>query len=158
MGRPPLPPFIAETAAQKVRLAEDAWNSRDPKRVAGAYTADSRWRNRAEFLQGTAAIEDFLSRKWQRELDYRLVKELWAFTGARIAVRFAYEWRDDSGHWFRSHGNEQWEFAADGLMQRREASINDVVIAEAARVFRWPWHSSAGARPADHPGLTELGL
>ena len=158
MSRPPLPPFTAETAAQKVRLAEDAWNSRDPKRVAGAYTADSRWRNRAEFLQGTAAIEDFLSRKWQRELDYRLVKELWAFTGARIAVRFAYEWRDDSGHWFRSHGNEQWEFAADGLMQRREASINDVVIAESARVFRWPWHATAGARPADHPGLTELGL
>jgi uncharacterized protein len=154
MSRPPLPPFTAETAAQKVRLAEDAWNSRDPKRVAGAYTADSRWRNRAEFLQGTPAIEEFLTRKWQREVDYRLVKELWAFTGARIAVRFAYEWRDDSGHWFRSHGNEQWELAADGLMQRREASINDVVIAESARLFHWP----AGARPADHPGLSELGL
>lgn len=154
MSRPPLPPFTAETAAHKVRLAEDAWNSRDPKRVAGAYTADSRWRNRAELLQGTAAIEALLTRKWQRELDYRLIKELWAFTGARIAVRFAYEWRDDSGHWFRSHGNEQWEFAADGLMQRREASINDVVIAESARRFHWP----AGARPADHPGLTELGL
>ena len=154
MSRPPLPPFTAETAAQKARLAEDAWNSRDPKRVAGAYTADSRWRNRAEFLQGTAAIEAFLTRKWQRELDYRLIKEVWAFTGARIAVRFAYEWRDDSGHWFRSHGNEQWEFAADGLMQRREASINDVPIIEAARLFHWP----AGARPQDHPGLSELGL
>ena len=154
MSRPPLPPFTADTAVQKVRLAEDAWNSRDPVRVAGAYTADSRWRNRAEFLQGTAAIEAFLTRKWQREIDYRLVKELWAFTGARIAVRFAYEWRDDSGHWFRSHGNEQWEFAADGLMQRREASINDVAIVESARLFHWP----AGARPADHPGLSELGL
>ncbi len=154
MSRPPLPPFTAETAAQKARLAEDAWNSRDPKRVAGAYTADSRWRNRAEFLQGTAAIEAFLTRKWQRELDYRLIKEVWAFTGARIAVRFAYEWRDDSGHWFRAHGNEQWEFAADGLMQRREASINDVPIVESARLFHWP----AGARPQDHPGLSELGL
>jgi nuclear transport factor 2 (NTF2) superfamily protein len=154
MSRPPLPPFTAETAAQKARLAEDAWNSRDPKRVAGAYTADSRWRNRAEFLQGTAAIEAFLTRKWQRELDYRLIKEVWAFTGARIAVRFAYEWHDDSGHWFRSHGNEQWEFAADGLMQRREASINDVPIVESARLYHWP----AGARPEDHPGLSELGL
>ena len=154
MSRPPLPPFTAETAAQKARLAEDAWNSRDPKRVAGAYTADSRWRNRAEFLQGTAAIEAFLTRKWQRELDYRLIKEVWAFTGARIAVRFAYEWHDDGGHWFRAHGNEQWEFAADGLMQRREASINDVPIVESARLFHWP----AGARPQDHPGLSELGL
>lgn len=154
MSRPPLPPFDAESAVRKVRLAEDAWNSRDPARVAGAYTVDSRWRNRSEFLQGRPAIEAFLTRKWQRELDYRLIKELWAFTGARIAVRFAYEWHDDSGHWFRSHGNEQWEFSDDGLMHRREASINDVVLAEAARLFRWP----AGARPEGHPGLSELGL
>jgi uncharacterized protein len=154
MSRPPLPPFDAESAARKVRLAEDAWNSRDPARVAGAYTADSRWRNRSEFLQGRAAIEAFLTRKWQRELDYRLVKEVWAFTGARIAVRFAYEWHDDGGHWFRSHGNEQWEFSDDGLMHRREASINDVAIDETARLFRWP----AGARPEGHPGLSELGL
>ena len=152
--RPPLPPFTAETAAQKARMAEDAWNSRDASRVAQAYTADSRWRNRAEFFSGREAIESFLKRKWQRELDYRLIKEIWAFTGNRIAVRFAYEWHDDSGNWFRSHGNEQWEFDAQGLMQRREASINDVSIEEASRKFRWPF----GRRPDDHPGLTELGL
>jgi uncharacterized protein len=154
MSRPPLPPFSAETAAQKARLAEDAWNSRDPARVAQAYTADSRWRNRAEFFAGRDAIEAFLARKWQRELDYRLIKEVWAFTGNRIAVRFAYEWHDDSGSWYRSHGNEQWEFDAEGLMRRREASINDMRIEEAQRKFRWP----LGRRPDDHPGLTELGL
>ena len=153
-ARPPLPPFDAESAARKARLAEDAWNSRDPARVAGAYTEDSRWRNRAEFFAGRAAIEAFLARKWARELDYRLIKEVWAFTGHRIAVRFAYEWHDDSGNWFRSHGNEQWEFAPDGRMCRREASINDVPITEGARRFRWP----LGPRPADHPGLSELGL
>lgn len=154
MARPPLPPFTAETAAQKARLAEDAWNSRDPARVAQAYTVDSRWRNRAEFLAGRAAIEAFLARKWQRELDYRLIKEVWAFTGDRIAVRFAYEWHDDSGNWYRSHGNEQWEFDTEGLMRRREASINDVRIDEAARKFRWP----LGRRPDDLPSLTEIGL
>ena len=153
-ARPPLPPFDAESAARKARLAEDAWNSRDPARVAGAYTEDSIWRNRAEFFAGRAAIEAFLARKWARELDYRLIKEVWAFTGHRIAVRFAYEWHDDSGNWFRSHGNEQWEFAPDGRMCRREASINDVPITEGARRFRWP----LGPRPADHPGLSELGL
>lgn len=152
--RPPLPPFTAETAAQKARMAEDAWNSRDPARVALAYTTDSRWRNRAEFFQGRAAIEAFLTRKWTREIDYRLIKEVWAFTDNRIAVRFAYEWHDDSRLWCRSHGNEQWEFDAHGLMRRREASINDVIIAESERLFRWP----LGARPADHPGLTDLGL
>jgi len=152
--RPPLPPFTAETAALKARLAEDAWNSRDPARVAQAYTQDSRWRNRAEFFQGREAIQAFLARKWQRELDYRLIKELWAFTGNRIAVRFAYEWRDDSNHWMRSHGNEQWEFDEHGLMSRREASINDVRISEDERLFRWP----QGPRPKDHPGLSELGL
>ena len=154
MGRPPLPPFNAETAAQKARMAEDAWNSRDPARVALAYTEGSKWRNRAEFFEGRAAIEVFLTRKWQRELDYRLIKEVWAFTENRIAVRFAYEWHDDSGNWFRSHGNEQWEFDAHGLMQRREASINDVRIGEGERKFRWP----LGRRPDDHPGLTALGL
>ena len=154
MDRPPLPPFTAETAAQKARMAEDAWNSRDPARVALAYTENSRWRNRAEFFEGRAAIEAFLSRKWQRELDYRLIKEVWAFTENRIAVRFAYEWHDDSGNWYRSHGNEQWEFDAHGLMQRREASINDVRIAESERKFRWP----LGRRPDDHPGLSGLGL
>jgi hypothetical protein len=154
MARPPLPPFSAETAAQKARLAEDAWNSRDPARLAQAYTADSRWRNRAEFFEGRAAIEAFLARKWQRELDYRLIKEVWAFTGDRIAVRLAHEWHDDSGNWYRSHGNEQWEFDAEGLMRRREASINDVRIEEAQRKFHWP----LGRRPDDHPGLTELGL
>ena len=153
-SRPPLPPFTAETAAQKARMAEDAWNSRDPARVALAYTTDSRWRNRAEFLQGREAIQAFLTRKWSRELDYRLIKEVWAFHGNRIAVRFAYEWHDDSGNWYRSHGNEQWEFDEAGFMRRREASINDVPITEAERKFRWP----LGPRPADHPGLTELGL
>ncbi len=148
-ARPPFPPFDAETAARKARMAEDAWNSRDPVRVSLAYTTDSRWRNRAEFLTGRADIVAFLTRKWARERDYRLVKEVWAHTGNRIAVRFAYEWHDDSGHWYRSHGNEQWEFAENGLMRRREASINDVPIAEADRLFHWP----LGARPADHPGL-----
>src|SRR5512147_2684817 len=133
MSRPPLPPFTAEAAAQKARAAEDAWNSRDPQRVAQAYTADSRWRNRSEFFQGRAAIEAFLTRKWQRELDYRLIKEVWAFTGDRIAVRFVYECRDAQGTWWRSHGNEQWEFDAHGLMRRREASINDVAIAAGDR-------------------------
>ena len=154
MSRPPLPPFTAETAARKARMAEDAWNSRDPERVSLAYTPDSWWRNRSEFLIGRPAIVEFLSRKWQRELDYRLIKEVWAFTGDHIAARFAYEWRDASGAWFRSHGNEQWAFDADGLMRRREASINDVPIAEADRLFHWP----QGPRPADHPGLSELGL
>jgi nuclear transport factor 2 (NTF2) superfamily protein len=152
--RPPLPPFTAETAAQKARGAEDAWNSRDPARVALAYTPDSRWRNRAEFFTGRPAIVAFLERKWARELDYRLIKEVWAFHDSRIAVRFAYEWHDDSGNWFRSHGNEQWEFDLSGLMRRREASINDVPITEAQRKYRWP----LGPRPVDHPGLTELGL
>ena len=154
MSRPPLPPFTAETAAQKARGAEDAWNSRDPARVAAAYTPDSRWRNRAEFFSGREAIAAFLERKWAREQEYRLIKEVWAFHGNRIAVRFAYEWHDEAGAWFRSHGNEQWEFAEDGRMARREASINDVSIDEADRLFRWP----LGARPVDHPGLTELGL
>lgn len=154
MSRPPLPPFTAETAAIKARLAEDAWNSRDPARVALAYTPDSRWRNRSEFFTGRADIEAFLTRKWQSELDYRLIKEVWAFHGNRIAARFAYEWHNQAGHWFRSHGNEQWEFDAQGLMCRREASINDVHIAEAQRKFHWP----AGPRPQDHPGLSELGL
>ena len=154
MSRPPLPPFDAESAAKKARLAEDAWNSRDPVRVAQAYTVDSRWRNRAEFFSGREAIEAFLTRKWQRELDYRLIKEVWAFTADRIAVRFAYEWHDDSGNWYRSHGNEQWEFDETGLMRRREASINDVRIEESARKFRW----TLGRRPDDHPGLSDLGL
>jgi hypothetical protein len=154
MDRPPLPPFTAETAAQKARLAEDAWNSRDPARVALAYTEHSRWRNRAEFFSGRAAIEVFLTRKWQAELDYRLIKEVWAFTGARIAVRFVYESHDPAGAWFRSHGNEQWEFDDHGLMSRREASINDVRIDERDRKFHWP----LGRRPDDHPGLTALGL
>lgn len=153
-SRPPLPPFTAETAAQKARMAEDAWNSRDPARVALAYTEDSRWRNRAEFFSGRGMIEEFLTRKWQRELDYRLIKEVWAFTDNRIAVRFAYEWHDDSGSWYRSHGNEQWEFDAQGLMRRREASINDLRIPEAERKFHWP----LGRRPDDHPGLSDLGL
>ncbi len=153
--RPPLPPFTAETAAQKVRAAEDGWNGRDPARVALAYTPDSEWRNRAEFLRGRAAIEAFLTRKWQRELDYRLIKELWTFGGNRIAVRFAYEWHDDSGHWFRSYGNENWEFDGNGLMRRRLASINDLPIADAERKFHWP---ATGPRPAGHPGLGDLGL
>ena len=154
MSRPPLPPFTAETAALKARMAEDAWNSRDPARVALAYTLDSRWRNRAEFFAGREAIEAFLVRKWAKELEYRLIKEVWAFTGNRIAARFAYEWHDQAGQWFRSHGNEQWEFDASGLMCRREASINDVPIEEQQRKFRW----AAGRRPDEHPGLSELGL
>ena len=153
-GRPPFPPFTLETAAQKVRLAEDAWNSRDPERVARAYTLDSRWRNRAEFIMGRAEIEAFLRRKWSRELDYRLIKELWAFRENRIAVRFAYEWRDDSGHFFRSYGNENWEFDPQGLMQRRIASINDAPISESQRKFHWP----LGRRPDDHPSLSDLDL
>jgi uncharacterized protein len=153
--RPPVPPFTLETATRKARLAEDAWNTRDPERVAGAYTEDSRWRNRAEFFHGRAAIVAFLQRKWAKELDYRLIKELWAFHDHRIAVRFQYEWRDDSGNWFRAHGNEQWEFDTAGLMRRREASINDVPIAAADRKFLW---QPLGPRPADFPGLTELGL
>jgi nuclear transport factor 2 (NTF2) superfamily protein len=152
--RPPLPPFTEETARLKVRMAEDAWNGRDPERVAAAYTEDSRWRNRSEFFEGRAAIADFLRRKWARELDYRLVKELWAFHGDRIAVRFQYEWRDEAGNWHRSHGNEQWEFDGRGLMRRREASINDVPIGAAERRFLWP----AGPRPEGHPGLSEMGM
>jgi uncharacterized protein len=152
--RPPLPPFTRATALQKVRMAEDAWNGRDPQKVALAYTPDSRWRNRAEFPRGRAEIEAFLSRKWSRELDYRLIKELWAFEGNRIAVRFAYEWHDDAGEWFRSYGNENWEFDAEGYMQVRFASINDLPIGEADRKFKWP----LGRRPDDHPGLSELGL
>ena len=152
--RPPLPPFDRETATLKVRLAEDGWNTRDPGRVALAYSADSRWRNRAEFLQGSDAIVAFLTRKWARELDYRLIKELWAFHENRIAVRFAYEWHDDSGHWLRSYGNENWEFDQHGLMRLRIASINDLPIAEAERRYRWP----LGRRPDDHPSLTELGF
>ena len=152
MSRPPLPPFTAETAAQKVRLAEDAWNSRDPERVAQAYSIDSRWRNRAEFIVGRDRIEAFLERKWSRELEYRLIKELWAFHENRIAVRFAYEWRDDSGNWFRSYGNENWEFDEQGLMRLRIASINDVPISAADRKFHWP----LGRRPDDHPGLSDL--
>jgi nuclear transport factor 2 (NTF2) superfamily protein len=154
-ARPPLPPFTLETATLKVRLAEDAWNSRDPERIALAYSEGSRWRNRAEFFEGRTAIVAFLKRKWARELDYRLIKELWAFTGDHIAVRFQYEWHDDAGNWYRAHGNEQWEFDAAGLMQRRDASINDVPLREEERKFRW---SAPGARPADHPGLSELGL
>ena len=152
--RPPLPPFTAETADTKARSAEDAWNTRDPKRVALAYTSDSVWRNRSEFLEGRAAIEAFLTRKWVKELDYRLIKEVWAFGGNHIAVRFAYEWHDDSGNWFRSYGNENWEFADNGLMQRRHASINDLPIAASDRKFHWP----LGPRPNDHPGLSDLGL
>jgi len=149
------PPFTLASATAKVRMAEDAWNSRDPERVSLAYTEDSVWRNRAEFFQGRAAIRAFLTRKWARELDYRLIKEIWAFGEQRIAVRFAYEWRDDSGHWFRSYGNENWEFDPAGLMRRRHASINDLPIGESERKYRW---SAPGARPADHPGLSELGL
>ncbi|HXW74043.1 MAG TPA: nuclear transport factor 2 family protein [Steroidobacteraceae bacterium] len=149
------PPFTLATATAKVRAAEDAWNTRDPQRVSLAYTADSQWRNRAEFFQGRAAIQEFLRRKWSRELDYRLIKEIWAYGENRIAVRFAYEWRDDSGHWFRSYGNENWEFDADGLMRRRIASINDVPIAEDERKYHW---AAPGARPQDHPGLSDLGL
>ena len=152
--RPPLPPFTAQSATWKVRLAEDAWNTRDPGRVALAYTPESIWRNRAEFLQGRSAIIAFLSRKWERELDYRLIKELWAFEGHRIAVRFAYEWHDDSGNWFRSYGNENWEFDGRGLMCRRLASINDVPMRECDRKYHWP----IGQRPDDHQSLSDLGL
>jgi len=152
--RPPVPPFDAPTAAQKVRLAEDAWNTRSPERVSLAYTRDSSWRNRAEFLSGREAIVQFLARKWSKELDYRLIKELWAFHADRIAVRFAYEWHDDSGNWFRSYGNENWEFDEYGLMRRRIASINDQPIQESERKYRWP----LGPRPVDHVGLSELGL
>lgn len=152
--RPPVPPFSRETAIQKVRMAEDGWNSRDAERVALAYTEDSRWRNRAEFPVGRVEIVQFLTRKWARELDYRLIKELWAFDDARIAVRFAYEWRDDSGHWYRSYGNENWEFDEYGLMKTRYASINDLPIPEAQRKYHWP----LGRRPDDHPGLSDLGL
>ncbi len=154
MSSPIRPPFTAETAAQKARMAEDAWNSRDPARVALAYSVDSRWRNRAEFITGRAEIEAFLARKWHRELDYRLIKEVWAHRENRIAVRFAYEWHDDSGHWFRSYGNENWEFDDQGLMRMRYASINDLPITEAERKYRWP----LGRRPDDHPGLSALGL
>lgn len=154
MAPPPLPPFTAQSAAEKIRLAEDGWNSRDPARVALAYTPDSQWRNRAEFVFGREAIEAFLTRKWTRELDYRLVKELWAHDGNRIAVRFAYEYRDDSGNWLRAYGNENWEFDNAGLMRRRIASINEHPITEADRKFRWP----LGRRPDDHPGLSDLGL
>lgn len=152
--RPPLPPFTLETAVQKVRMAEDAWNTRDPERVSLAYTEDSRWRNRAEFLAGRAQIVQFLQRKWARELDYRLIKELWAFNEQRIAVRFAYEHRDDAGNWYRSYGNENWQFSAEGLMELRLASINDLPIKESERKFHWP----QGPRPAEHPSLSELGL
>jgi nuclear transport factor 2 (NTF2) superfamily protein len=153
-NRPPLPPFTRETAAQKARMAEDAWNTRDPERVSLAYTPDSAWRNRTEFFSGRKAIVEFLQRKWAKELEYRLIKEIWAFHDNRIAVRFAYEWRDDSGHWFRSYGNENWEFDENGLMRRRIASINDLPIAETERKYRWP----LGRRPDDHPGLSQLGL
>jgi len=152
--RPPFPPFTPETAAQKVRMAEDGWNSRDPQRVALVYTPDSEWRNRTEFPKGREQIVEFLTRKWARELDYRLIKELWAFNGNRIAVRFAYEWHDDAGNWFRSYGNENWEFDDKGLMRRRYASINDLPIKEAERKFHWP----LGRRPDEHPGLSDLGL
>jgi len=152
--RPPFPPFNRETAIQKVRLAEDGWNSRDPVKVSAAYTSDSRWRNRSEFIIGTEQIVAFLTRKWTRELDYRLIKELWAFEGNRIAVRFAYEYHDDSGNWFRAYGNENWEFDEDGLMLARHASINDLPIQEADRKYHWP----LGRRPDAHPGLSDLGL
>jgi hypothetical protein len=155
MSRPPLPPFTRESAIQKIRGAEDAWNSRDPERCAGAYTPDSRWRNRSTFLQGHDEIVAFLTAKWQREHGYRLIKELWAFTDDRIAVRFVYEWHSEAGQWFRAHGNENWLFAPDGRMAERHASINDVAIEESQRRFHW---DRSGPRPDDHPGLTELGL
>ena len=154
MSRPPFPPFTAETAAQKARMAEDAWNNRDPEKVSLAYTPDSRWRNRAEFIEGRPAIVAFLTRKWVRELEYRLIKEVWAFHGNHIAARFAYEWHDDSGQWYCSYGNENWEFDDEGLMRLRLASINDLPIATADRKFHWP----QGRRPDDHPGLSALGL
>ncbi|MFL6110187.1 MAG: DUF1348 family protein [Catenulispora sp.] len=153
-ARPPLPPFTRETAIQKVRLAEDGWNTRDPQKVVLAYSKDSRWRNRAEFATGHDEIVAFLTRKWSRELDYRLIKELWAFTDDRIAVRFAYEWHDDVGNWFRSYGNENWEFDEHGLMRVRHASINDLPIQESERKYHWP----LGRRPDDHPGLSDLGF
>lgn len=153
-SKPPVPPFTAETAAQKVRMAEDAWNSRDADKVVLAYTLDSRWRNRSEFLTGRDEIHAFLTRKWRRELEYRLIKELWAYHENRIAVRFAYEWRDDSGQWYRAYGNENWQFDAQGLMAVRLASINDLPIAESARLYFWP----QGRRPDNHPGLSELDL
>lgn len=152
--RPPLPPFTRESATQKVRMAEDGWNTRNPEKVALAYAIDSRWRNRSEFIRGRTEIIAFLSRKWARELDYRLIKELWAFTDNRIAVRFAYEWHDDSGHWYRSYGNENWEFSEDGLMAARFASINDLPISESDRKYHWP----LGRRPDNHPGLSDLRL
>jgi nuclear transport factor 2 (NTF2) superfamily protein len=154
MPRPPLPPFSFETAVQKVRMAEDAWNSRDPTRVALAYSLESRWRNRAEFVHGRAEIEAFLTRKWRRELDYRLIKEVWTYHDNRIAVRFAYEWRDDANNWYRAYGNENWEFDDEGLMRLRIASINDLPIKDSERKYHWP----LGARPADYPGLSDLGL
>jgi nuclear transport factor 2 (NTF2) superfamily protein len=154
ISRPPFPPFTYETAVKKVRLAEDAWNSRDPQRVALAYTEGSRWRNRSEFLNGRNEIVEFLSRKWNKELEYRLIKELWAFAANRIAVRFAYEFHDAEGNWFRAYGNENWEFDAQGLMHTRHASINDLAISEADRKYRWP----IGRRPEEHPGLSELGF
>lgn len=152
--RPPLPPFTRDTAIQKIRLAEDGWNSRDAERVAKAYSLDTRWRNRAEFVSNRDEARQFLERKWRKELDYRLIKELWAFTDNRIAVRYAYEWHDDSGNWFRSYGNENWEFNEDGLMTNRFSSINDLPITESERKFHWP----LGRRPDEHPGLSELGL
>lgn len=154
MSRPPLPPFTLETATQKVRMAEDAWNTRDPDKVALAYTEDTIWRNRAEFLHGRDEVRAFLQRKWARELDYRLIKEIWTYRDSRIAVRFCYEWCDDAGSWFRAYGNENWEFSPEGLMRRRIASINDVPIKESERKFHWP----QGRRPDDHPGLSELDL
>jgi len=154
MSRPPLPPFTLETAMQKVRMAEDAWNTRDPEKVALAYTEDTTWRNRAEFLAGRDEVRQFLKRKWAREIDYRLIKEIWTFAANRIAVRFAYEWRDDAGSWFRAYGNENWEFDEAGLMRRRIASINDLPIADFERKFHWP----PGRRPDDHPGLSDLNL
>jgi uncharacterized protein len=153
--RPPLPPFNHDTALEKVRLAENGWNTRDPEKVALAYSIDSWWRNRSEFVQGRRAIVEFLTRKWKKELEYRLIKELWTFEGTRIAVRFAYEWHDDSGNWFRSYGNENWEFNHNGLMERRYASINDLPIQEWDRKFHW---DRSSPRPVDHPGLTDLGL
>jgi len=154
-ARPPLPPFTQDTAIQKVRAAEDGWNTRNAEKVALAYTEDSRWRNRADFVQGRAEIVTFLTKKWNREQQYRLIKELWAYTGDRIAVRFAYEWHDDAGNWFRSYGNENWEFDGNGLMRSRHASINDLPIKESERKFHW---DSSAPRPADHPSLSELGL
>lgn len=154
INRPPLPPFTRRSAIEKVRLAEDGWNSRDPVKVALAYTTDTQWRNRAEFIHGRAEAQAFLERKWKKEQEYRLIKELWAFEGNRIAVRYAYEWHDDSGNWFRSYGNENWEFNEDGLMQRRFACLNDLPIREDERLFHWP----QGRRPDNHPGLSDLGL